>query len=164
MGQSHCGFDDPTTLVWQIEGWTLDTLARPPFPLSYCARQGYVTLTQKNLSDHLCWFTPGLRCPINPLDQLKRTFLMQEDLCCKWHHSSKIRVHEIWHRSSVFVLDFFKPYPVKNLAFHAWLPGHCDRHSTSFLSYQFRASVRNKNKTNSKKPDLHVLWTKTWLR
>lgn len=73
--------------------------------LSYCARRGYVTLTQKNLSDHLCWFTPGLHCPVNPLDQLKRTFLMQEDLCCKLLHSGKIRVHEIWHLSSVFRLS-----------------------------------------------------------
>lgn len=77
----------------------------PSLRLSYCAFHGYVTLTQKNLSDHLCWFTFGLHCPVNPLDQLKRTFLMQEDLCCKLLHSGKIRVHEMWHWNGVFVLD-----------------------------------------------------------
>lgn len=78
----------------------------PSLRLSYCACQGYVTLTQKNLSDHLCWFTLGLHCPVNPLDQLKRTFLMHRDLCCKLLHSGKIWVHEVWHLNSVFVLDF----------------------------------------------------------
>lgn len=33
MGQSHCRFDDPTTLAWQTEGWVLDTLA--PSPLAW---------------------------------------------------------------------------------------------------------------------------------
>lgn len=79
----------------------------PSLRLSYCAFQCYVTLTQKNPSDHLCWFTFGLHCPVNPLDQLKRTFLMHEDLCCKLLHSGKIWVHEMWHWNGVFVLDFF---------------------------------------------------------
>lgn len=114
----------PTHIGLANRGLDAGHTRAPSLRLSYCARRGYVTLTQKNLSDHLSWFTPRLHCPVNPLDQLKSTFLMQEDLCCKLLHSGKIRVYEIWHLSSVFVLDFFKPDSDRNLIFCVWYLDH----------------------------------------
>lgn len=68
----------------------------PSLELSYCACQSCVTLTQKNLSDHLCWFGP-----VRPLDQLEWTFKMQQDLCCWLLHIGKIWEYEVWQPKCV---------------------------------------------------------------
>lgn len=71
-------------LAWQTHS--------PSLCLSYCVCRNGLTLTQENLSHHLCWFMPGMRCPVNPFDQPTWTILMQEDLYRQWRHGGKIRV------------------------------------------------------------------------
>lgn len=67
-----------TLSIWWPNHAGLARQSRSPrFCLSYCGRRSGLTLTQENLSHHLCWFTPGLRCPVNPFDQLTWTILMQ---------------------------------------------------------------------------------------